>query len=64
MIDAALTDRHTAVRHAKTALTDHGKRWADARTWALTHGWMPADAHKCTINPAVVDAYVHALETS
>ena len=34
-----------------------GVDWQQVRTWALAHGYMPADVPLRTINPAAVAAY-------
>lgn len=54
--------RNVAAREARMRLKAVGKRWADAREWALGTGrWTRADCPAATINPSVADAYLARL---
>ena len=55
--------RGAAVAAARHAMTVLGVDWQQVRTWALAHGYMPADVPLRTINPAAVAAYGQDKET-
>ena len=57
-----LNRRAQEIRVARELMTHHGATWRDIRAWALTHGYMPADAPETTINPRVVDAWANTQE--
>lgn len=54
--------RRQAATEARAALAAAGKRWRDARSWALATGrFSRADCPPNTINPLVTTAYLDHL---
>lgn len=55
--------RRKASTEARAALAAVGRRWRDAREWALSSGgFSRADCPPNTINPLVASAYLTHLE--
>ena len=51
--------RVEAVTKARADLKAAGRHWKNAREWALSTGWRPADVK--AVNPLAVEAYLTAL---